>query len=98
MLLVCNALQPSELDNLIFFLDMDVRQMENAAIMASAWQRPSFIIDPYDEGREFITEYSRVMLRKNLVTVDDNVYVTVYYLSCALDDISDYCILPIMCS
>ena len=53
--------------------DLDVRQMENAAILASSWQRPSLIIDPYDEGVEFLSEYSKLILRQNLVTVDDNV-------------------------
>ena len=49
--------------------------MENAAIQASAWQRPAFIIDPYDEGMQFVSDYSRAMAHKALVTVADNAYV-----------------------
>lgn len=69
-----------ELDNMsciicfnFLFIDLDVRQMENAAILASSWQRPSLIIDPYNEGVDFLSEYSKSILRHNLVTVDDNV-------------------------
>lgn len=56
--------------------DLDVRQMENAAILASSWQRPALIIDPYDEGSQFISQYSKSILRRSVVAVDDNVYVS----------------------
>ena len=35
-------------------LDFGARQLENAAIVVSSWQRPSMLIDPYEEGLSYV--------------------------------------------
>jgi len=47
--------------------------MENAAILASSWQKPALIIDPYNEGREFLSHLSKAVMHKNLIAIEDNV-------------------------
>ncbi|CAH1797693.1 unnamed protein product [Owenia fusiformis] len=50
--------------------DLGPRQIENAAILKSSWQRPPLLIDPYGDGLESVKWLSRSLHSKKLVDVD----------------------------
>lgn len=46
--------------------------MENAAILASAWQSPILLIDPYNEGQQFVVDTSNSIIGDQAIVISDN--------------------------
>lgn len=53
-----------------YFLDFGPRQLENAAIMISSWQRPPMLIDPNGEGSHWLGRLNKLMNKRKLVSLD----------------------------
>ncbi|XP_023931015.1 dynein beta chain, ciliary-like [Lingula anatina] len=50
--------------------DFGPRQIENAAIAYSSWQRPPMLVDPYGEGISWLKWLNRSMNKKKLIILD----------------------------
>ena len=50
--------------------DFGARQLENAAIVVSSWQRPPMLIDPYEEGLSYVQWLSKAVHHKRPITLD----------------------------
>ncbi|KAK3108743.1 hypothetical protein FSP39_014630 [Pinctada imbricata] len=50
--------------------DFGPRQIENAAILSSSWQRPPMMIDPNGEGAVWLGKLNKLMNKKKLVSLD----------------------------
>ncbi|XP_052060514.1 uncharacterized protein LOC127700861 isoform X4 [Mytilus californianus] len=50
--------------------DFGPRQLENAAIMISSWQRPPMLIDPNGEGSHWLGRLNKLMNKRKLVSLD----------------------------
>ncbi|XP_070202269.1 uncharacterized protein [Littorina saxatilis] len=50
--------------------DFGPRQIENAAILCSSWQRPPMLIDPNGEGEVWLGRLNKLLNRRKLVSVD----------------------------
>ncbi|XP_052258855.1 uncharacterized protein LOC127863384 isoform X2 [Dreissena polymorpha] len=50
--------------------DFGPRQIENAAILCSSWQRPPMLIDPNNEGADWLGRLNSVMNNRKLVSLD----------------------------
>lgn len=52
------------------FVDFGPRQIENAAILCSSWQRPPMMIDPNGEGSIWLGKLNKLLNAKKLVSLD----------------------------
>ncbi|XP_069115919.1 uncharacterized protein [Argopecten irradians] len=50
--------------------DFGPRQIENAAILCSSWQRPPMLIDPNGDGSVWLGRLNNLMNKKKLVSLD----------------------------
>ncbi|KAJ8316217.1 hypothetical protein KUTeg_006231 [Tegillarca granosa] len=50
--------------------DFGPRQIENAAILCSSWQRPPMMIDPNGEGATWLAKLNRLTNKRKLVSLD----------------------------
>lgn len=50
--------------------DFGPRQIENAAMLCSSWQRPPMMIDPNGEGSVWLGKLNKLMNKKKLVSLD----------------------------
>lgn len=53
-----------------FLSDFGPRQIENAAMLCSSWQRPPMMIDPNGEGSVWLGKLNKLMNKKKLVSLD----------------------------
>ncbi|KAL5020322.1 hypothetical protein ScPMuIL_003214 [Solemya velum] len=50
--------------------DIGLRQMENIAIVCTSWQRPPMLIDPNQEGSQWLKRINKLLSQRKLVFVD----------------------------
>ena len=64
---------------LMYFCHTDIggRQLENAAIVFSSWQKPPLLIDPYNEGVDQLRRLSASMHQHRLIDLDTDTRLVV---------------------
>ena len=61
-----------------FWVDMNPRQMENAALVFSSWQRPVMLMDPYEEATSYLNWLCRLTNKRKLVSLDMDTRLVFY--------------------